>query len=656
MMPMFRSLFLLFLCLSAATARAQNCVTPLPPGGCTFLALDAAGNPIDAFCVGQPVRFVTCPGRVVNPALTRYGVRQGANVPFQDALGNCAPPSAQPFTYTPQTSEVGDVTVSELSNFQGAPFYYIRTFRVYGTAPPAFTAVPCPNSSVLVTITDAAYDSYVVQIGAASQVVPRNQPTTLPVPAGATTVTVTGRHAALATCNSQPATLPIAPLAAPQTPLFSRLTQQANGNATLDVGQLPAGYIYSLQVATGSGFSNVASVPAGSPPFTQNALPAGCYRLLRTDACGITSAASATICTLTITGSSAQNRNRLVLTTAADPGTTYTVTRTPAATTPLTVSNGAVEDAAVQCGTTYTYLVSASQPGGGVAVSNEVAVPTQSALPPPLPRLLASFNRNNVVELTPLLPGPLAAGSTLRYRRTLGAAGPTEFGTATTGRPLRDSTALSELRSQPPCYTVALTDICGNTSAQSPATCPALLAAAPLDADGNTAVLTWTPFTGPDPVQPATYVLQRLAADGAVLSSVPVSGNRYDDLMPPTDRQLLRYRLRISGAGLPVGAFSYSNLATVSRRLVLAIPTAFTPNGDGRNDVLEVKGKYLRNYIFVVYDRNGQEVFRGNQHSDVWDGSIRGRAPANGAYAWRFQQQDEEGVPFSATGSVTILK
>ena len=174
--------------------------------------------------------------------------------------------------------------------------------------------------------------------------------------------------------------------------------------------------------------------------------------------------------------------------------------------------------------------------------------------------------------------------------------------------------------------------------------------------NSTTATLTWSSFTGPDPAVPAVYTLQRLAADGSVLSTLAVTGTNYTDLTPPTDRQVLRYRLQIGGAGLPVGTFSFSNLAGVTRQPTLAIPTAFTPNGDGLNDVLEVKGKYLNNYTFVVVDRNGQEVFRGTQRGETWDGTIKGHAPVLGAYVWRFQQKEEDGKPFSATGAVTILK
>ncbi|MFC7668525.1 hypothetical protein ACFQT0_14935 [Hymenobacter humi] len=59
---------------------------------------------------------------------------------------------------------------------------------------------------------------------------------------------------------------------------------------------------------------------------------------------------------------------------------------------------GGLEDPNVDCGTTYTYQVTAFQPGGGTSVSNTVSITTQSAVAPATPRLVASFNLRNVVE------------------------------------------------------------------------------------------------------------------------------------------------------------------------------------------------------------------------------------------------------------------
>jgi gliding motility-associated-like protein len=446
--------------------------------------------------------------------------------------------------------------------------------------------------------------------------------------------------------------------------LFTSLTLTAplpGGTATLEVGQLPPGYRYTLQAADASapgGYRAVAEVPAGASSFALQPAQPGCYRLRRTDPCQLDEAFSPLICTLSLTGGSAGGRNQLLLDDAGT-GATYRVTRDNVTLTGLTVIPGGLEDPNVECGTTYTYRLTATQPGGGIAISNPVSIATQSALPPARPTLVASFNLRNVVELTPVLASgaPLPNGGTLRYRRAAGGQPPVNFGSVASTRAQRDSADLAGFLAQPPCYTVALTDVCGNTSPESAATCPALLTAGAADSDGTTAALTWTPFTGPDPSAPATYAVQRLAPDGSVLSTVPVGNSTtYTDLTPPTDQQQLRYRLVIEGAGLPPGTVSYSNLATVTRQLALAIPTAFTPNGDGLNDVLEVKGRYLRDYLFVVVDRNGQEVFRSTQRSEAWDGRIKGHPPVPGTYVWRFQQASADGKSFTVNGSVTILR
>jgi gliding motility-associated-like protein len=655
-------LLVLVTLVTAQTAWAQNCLQG-PALTCTFRAIDVSTNTaVDAFCVGRPVRFEQCAGRNIPLTLLRYGVLPGVGTTYSPT---CEPPNTASYVYTPTRTDVGMVTVSELanSNSSGTPTgatYYVRTFRVYDTPAPAFTLAPCPSGVALVTVTDATYDSYTVQVGSgAAQPIARNSATVVNVPAGASSVTVTGSYAANGVCSGT-ATQALTPLSPPQVPSFTRLALQGalpGGDAVLTVGSLAAGYFYTLQRADASapgGFRDVSAIKAGSTSFTLPGAAAGCYRISRTDACNTSTAASTAICTLSLTGTSTQNRNQLLLSDAGS-GATYTVLRNNVPLTTFRTIAGGLEDADVQCGTAYTYQVTAVQPGG-TSVSNQVTVTTASNLPPRAPQLVASFNPNNVVIVSPLLATPLVPGSTLRYSRTLGGQPPAPFGQGTTTRPARDSTGLPDLRATPPCYSVRLTDVCGNVSPESSAACPALLTAAPGASDGSTVALTWTAFTGPDPSAAPSYALQRLGADGQPLSTLAVTGSAYTDLTPPTDRQVARYRLQISGAGLPLGTFSYSNVATVARRPSLAIPTAFTPNGDGLNDVLEVKGRYLNSYTFVVVDRNGQEVFRGTKRTDTWDGTIKGHAPVPGAYVWRFQQTNEDGTPFTATGATTLLK
>ncbi len=65
------------------------------------------------------------------------------------------------------------------------------------------------------------------------------------------------------------------------------------------------------------------------------------------------------------------------------------------------------------------------------------------------------------------------------------------------------------------------------------------------------------------------------------------------------------------------------------------VPNAFTPNGDGRNDILRplVAGFTNFNY-FRVFNRYGQIMFETGQPGQGWDGTINGRPAPAGAYVW----------------------
>jgi gliding motility-associated-like protein len=673
----FSFLGLLLGLLGAFNTHAQTaCPTP-PPAGCPqpFKVVDAGtGLEITVLQVGCPVRFEQNCGRVTAPALLYYQVVPGTNsIPV-----NCLPTTtAGVNTYTPTVADVGPVTVFELSNPSsgsgGSGVAYIRNYTVVNPTPPAFTVAACAGNTALLTLTNPIYSSYTVQVnGGAAQ--PLTSPQQVGITAGgANTFVVTGNPGSSCPQSAtQSITLPVA-----QTPVFSRLTRTGTaptgGPTTLDFSQVPAGFTYTLQLespAAPGTYTTVAGAtvaPATGGSTATTTLPAaqGRYRLLRTDACGNT-APSNSVSTLGLSGTAGNGRNTLAFApfTAADV-TGYSLTRSPGGLAiALPASATSYDDTQVQCGTAYTYRLTATLAGGGQTISNTLALTAQSTTPPPAPVVVPSFNLNNYVVLT-ATPGTGTAfgpgGQVLISRQNGGgtfAFAPLRTGAAgVASRVLRDS-ILSTVPTVAPCYSAVVRDTCGNTSPTGPTSCPALLSVAAADPEGQTAQLAWSAFQGPgSPTAPVVYRVLTIAADGTVLAtSAPTTSLSYLDLAPPTDRQILRYRVEASGGGLPAGAVSYSSVGTLTRRPRLTMPTAFTPNSDGLNDILELKGRYLQNFVFIIVDRNGQEVFRATDRAQTWDGTIQGRAPVNGAYVWRFDLTGEDNQPFRQTGTITILK
>lgn len=65
------------------------------------------------------------------------------------------------------------------------------------------------------------------------------------------------------------------------------------------------------------------------------------------------------------------------------------------------------------------------------------------------------------------------------------------------------------------------------------------------------------------------------------------------------------------------------------------MPNAFTPNGDGLNDVYKpVFGCYPTTYELSVFSRNGQLVFKTNDYNNYWDGLYNGKPLPIGAYVY----------------------
>lgn len=90
----------------------------------------------------------------------------------------------------------------------------------------------------------------------------------------------------------------------------------------------------------------------------------------------------------------------------------------------------------------------------------------------------------------------------------------------------------------------------------------------------------------------------------------------------------------------------------------LKVPNAFSPNGDGVNDVFKVSHKSLVRFQAYIFNRWGQELYRWNlSHiDDGWDGTAHGRQVPEGVYFIVVEAEGADGVKYNIKGDINILR
>ena len=90
----------------------------------------------------------------------------------------------------------------------------------------------------------------------------------------------------------------------------------------------------------------------------------------------------------------------------------------------------------------------------------------------------------------------------------------------------------------------------------------------------------------------------------------------------------------------------------------IAVPNAFTPNGDGKNDYLyPLNGNLTSSLEFQVYNRYGQLVFETRDWSKKWDGTIGGKPQPTGTYVWMLHYTEgASGKSFFLRGTSVLIR
>jgi gliding motility-associated-like protein len=89
---------------------------------------------------------------------------------------------------------------------------------------------------------------------------------------------------------------------------------------------------------------------------------------------------------------------------------------------------------------------------------------------------------------------------------------------------------------------------------------------------------------------------------------------------------------------------------------VIDVPNAFTPNGDGLNDIAYVNGYGIEKMLWRIYNRWGVLMFTSTSKGLGWDGKYKGVIQPQDVYSYGLEIEYTDGQKYSTTGDITLLR
>jgi len=86
------------------------------------------------------------------------------------------------------------------------------------------------------------------------------------------------------------------------------------------------------------------------------------------------------------------------------------------------------------------------------------------------------------------------------------------------------------------------------------------------------------------------------------------------------------------------------------------VPSAFTPNNDGENDVLFVRGDMIEQLEFIIYDRWGRKIFESTNQNIGWTGNYKGKKLPSGVFGYYLYARCLGGEDYYKQGNVTLIR
>lgn len=131
-----------------------------------------------------------------------------------------------------------------------------------------------------------------------------------------------------------------------------------------------------------------------------------------------------------------------------------------------------------------------------------------------------------------------------------------------------------------------------------------------------------------------------------------VSANLTANIIGPTDIGSPEHALSWTASNFLDDAFALD----VLQGDLAFVPQIFSPNGDGSNDILFVRGSKVREIRFIIYNRWGEKVFESTDKAIGWNGEYKSKEAQSGVYVYYLDAEIEDYGRLEMKGNVTLVR
>lgn len=310
-----------------------------------------------------------------------------------------------------------------------------------------------------------------------------------------------------------------------------------------------------------------------------------------------------------------------------------------------TQNNQRYIDDQVACGVTYQYAVSMHENNGFLSISDTsfvTAISTEA--PDPIINITATVEGENILvsweePINFLAVGYIISrsidGDSFEVLDTLDQTSFVDEGLFT------HSTSYT--------YKIAYYDGCGNLSSES------VLASQILLVEEYERALSWSDYEGWENGVRA-YLLEKYDENGQLIETLDLGQSTgYTEDQQNNPFQYVLYKI----IAIPRDVFleaAESNILEVIYPSRVVFPNAFSPNGDGINDMFTFKSRYITSTTMKIYNRWGELVFQTSDADQGWDGTVNGKAAPLGTYIHYTQLTDDMGITFIKSGEIVLIR